>query len=96
MKTVFALLVMACFALETPATQATTHIESVCVLHASCEDPGLTGVGRIRMKNGNTFTIESDDSNTYFAEVTGSYVVGDFVLHSDPVNGWVEILGYAR
>jgi hypothetical protein len=62
-------------------------------IHKDAGSLMLIGTGRIRSKNGNNYTIQSNDGNTYSAECTESYVIGSEVYHSDPVNGWVEILG---
>lgn len=70
-----------------------TLAESCDVMGASAT---LIGGGTVRAKDGNTYTIDSDDDNTYFAESLVSYLVGASVLHSDPVNGWVEILGHTE
>ncbi|HLF63854.1 MAG TPA: hypothetical protein VI603_08875 [Saprospiraceae bacterium] len=98
MKTTLAFSVIAALCMPAPTVQATSETTSFSVSAAIQEDGNtamLIGAGRIKAKNGNTFTIHSDDGNDYFAEVVGSYIVGDYVYHSDPVNGWVEILGHA-
>ena len=74
-----------------PTTQANDDRTSY-----SCVQASMIGAGTIKSKTGNTFTIRSDDGNTYQAEVIGSYVVGDYVYHTDPINGWVVILGLAH
>ncbi|HLF63855.1 MAG TPA: hypothetical protein VI603_08880 [Saprospiraceae bacterium] len=96
MKTTLTISVIAALCMPAPTVQATlvrTQTE-ICA-----PDNGTTailiGAGTLKAKNGNNFTIHSDDGNDYFAEVVGSYIVGDYVYHSDPVNGWVEILGHA-
>jgi hypothetical protein len=56
----------------------------------------MIGSGVVRSKSGNNYTIQSSDGNTYLAEDTVSYLVGASVLHTDPVNGWVEIIGHSE
>lgn len=52
--------------------------------------------GRIKSKNGVTFTIESEDGNEYLAPVIPGYKVGDLVTHTEPTSGTVQITGPAQ
>ena len=52
--------------------------------------------GTIKSKNLTRMTIASDDGNEYFALPSTEYEVDELVWHSDPVNGWVTILGHVE
>ena len=72
---------------------------------SSGEETGITsqvqvnatiGSGIIKRKSGNNFIIASDDGYEYLAVVPENefYAVNDAIYHSDPVAGWVDILGH--
>lgn len=96
MKTTLVISIMAALCLPAPTVQATSETAQteISVSHNGTSAL-LIGAGTLKSKNGNCFTIRSNDGHDYFAEVVGSYIIGDYVYHSDPVNGWVEILGHA-
>lgn len=96
MKTTLVILIMAALCLPVPTVQATSEtIQTEITASTNGTAAVLIGAGTLKSKNGNCFTVRSDDGHEYFAEVVGSYIVGDYVYHSDPVNGWVDILGHA-
>jgi hypothetical protein len=94
MKTTLVFSVIALLCTTTPTIQATSKtIQEEVWIPDNNTTAMLIGAGTIRQKSGNNYTILSDDENTYQAVSEVSYVVGAYVSHSDPVNGWVEILG---
>jgi len=95
MKTTLVFLLLAALCMPAPTIQANTGFTSILIVdkRTIISTAEMIGSGIIRSKSGNNYTILSDDENTYQAVSEVSYVVGAYVSHSDPVNGWVEILG---
>jgi len=101
MKTKLAISVIAGLCITAPTFQAAEALNenkpvvltTTLDVYAPCAT--LIGAGTISEKNGNNVTIRSDDGNSYLAEAVESYKLNDYVSHSDPKDGWVEILGHA-
>lgn len=99
MKTILATAVMAALCLFAPTIHANHEFQQTPLLTISTAvdfaPAMLIGAGTIKSKNGNNYVVRSDDGNFYFANSETAYAVNDYVNHSDPVLGWVEILGHA-
>lgn len=99
MKTILAIAVMAALCLSVPTIHANHDFQQTHSLTITTAvdfaAPMLIGAGTIKSKNGNNYVVRSDDGNFYFANSETAYAVNDYVSHSDPVLGWVVILGHA-